>query len=411
MRVPRVPSLSIPLRRPRIPLPSGRPGVAAVSPSWRVPGIGRIAGKFTAIPLPDVPRRAKLIGIGGIAAVAIALPVLLIDFNASGTGGNSDPATVEVAQQAPQPTAETVEGSTDATEPGSSDQQTEPTASATQTATPLPTPTPTPPLSLTISEDTTWTKESSPYTLGGTVHIKQGATLIIEPGVTVSKPRSGDMFWLYDGAIIAHGTPDEPIVFDGGDNSVFFNAREYDTQASIDLDYCEIQNGLSLWSWVGSGQFVFFNLRHSEITNLSQVSHVRYSADDIHIEYNFFSKSAGFDIAHRDDTTIYIQYNRFQDRHPALSGDDDYWIQNRGSFNESETLVRYNAFDPADGIAVRLLCHQDAASINAVQNYWGTQDEEIIRAMIFDRADDATCNGYIDYTPYLKEPHPDTPPA
>jgi hypothetical protein len=36
-----------------------------------------------------------------------------------------------------------------------------------------------------ISSDTTWTTAKSPYTLTGPVLVNNGATLIIEPGVTV----------------------------------------------------------------------------------------------------------------------------------------------------------------------------------------------------------------------------------
>jgi hypothetical protein len=45
----------------------------------------------------------------------------------------------------------------------------------------------------------------------------------------------------------------------------------------------------------------------------------------------------------------------------------------------------------------------------ATENYWGTQDTQIIDQFIYDRNDDITCAGYIDYLPALTEPHPNTP--
>jgi len=59
-----------------------------------------------------------------------------------------------------------------------------------------------------ISENTTWTKQDSPYLVTDTVQIPSGVILTISPGVTVSKPSSGDIF-LINGEIYAHGTPAE----------------------------------------------------------------------------------------------------------------------------------------------------------------------------------------------------------
>jgi len=67
--------------------------------------------------------------------------------------------------------------------------------------------------STTISEDTIWTYEESPYVVSGTIRVY--ATLTIEPGVEI---RSGSVGidWEYDdarGRIIAQGTAERPIVF------------------------------------------------------------------------------------------------------------------------------------------------------------------------------------------------------
>jgi hypothetical protein len=62
-----------------------------------------------------------------------------------------------------------------------------------------------------ISRDTTWTKENSPYVITGNVLISSGASLAIDPGVTV-RFESGTGMQI-DGELIARGTEDEPIVF------------------------------------------------------------------------------------------------------------------------------------------------------------------------------------------------------
>ncbi len=62
-----------------------------------------------------------------------------------------------------------------------------------------------------ITEDTTWTESGSPYDLDATVSVKAGATLTIEPGVTVDfNAGSSAMLHVY-GAIHANGTTGSPI--------------------------------------------------------------------------------------------------------------------------------------------------------------------------------------------------------
>ena len=60
-----------------------------------------------------------------------------------------------------------------------------------------------------IAADTTWGKAKSPLVLTGPVTVKAGATLTIEPGVTVQCLLGARV--VVEGAIVARGTADEPI--------------------------------------------------------------------------------------------------------------------------------------------------------------------------------------------------------
>jgi uncharacterized repeat protein (TIGR02543 family) len=259
-----------------------------------------------------------------------------------------------------------------------------------------------------ISQSTRWTKENSPYVVTHTVQIPSGVTLTIEPGVTISMPSAGDMFLLH-GTISARGASQDKIIFDGGGNSNFFSAKGSSSDTFLDLAYCIVRNGISFWPPTGHEQYGYFSLRHSELTNLTGYSYIWYPGRDIYIEYNKFINAGGFSIGHRGDVKVYIRYNLFDKKNPGLPHFADFWIQNWASYDSSATIVKYNSFINTEGIVLKLPSGYDRAAMSATKNYWGTQDTRIIDTMIYDKNDDITCAGYIDYLPILTEPHPSTP--
>lgn len=275
---------------------------------------------------------------------------------------------------------------------------------------PPPEPTPDPIVGGAILEDTTWEKRDIPYVVTESVRIPADITLTIEPGVTITKKEnvSIDYMFVISGTLQAHGTVDNPIIFDGGGNSSFFTTRDSGSNTYLDLEYCRIKNGINLW--YSYGNLGAFSIRYSRISNLAGTSFIWYPDQDVHIEYNTFKNTGGFAIEQRHNNKVYIQYNLFDGKHRDLPDNADYWIQNRGSFNQSETIIQYNSFSSADRTALQLAPEHDSAAMTATNNYWGTQDESLIAAMIYDRNDDPTCAGYVSYSPYLTEPHPDTPP-
>ena len=250
-----------------------------------------------------------------------------------------------------------------------------------------------------IWENTTWTLENSPYIITDTVQIPANVTLTIEPGVTVTKPTAGDLFLLH-GIIRAHGTVDNKIIFDGGGNSNFFSAKGSNVNTFLDLDYCIIRNGASFWPPTGYAQYGHFSLKHSELTDLTSYSYLWYPGKDVHIEYNKFINTAGFSIG--DTVNHYIRYNLFK-------GNRGFLVRNWASGSASQTIVKYNSFIDMDGIVLELPAGYEHAAMTATENYWGTNDTDVIDSMIYDKNDDITCAGYIDYLPILSEPHPATP--
>ncbi len=68
------------------------------------------------------------------------------------------------------------------------------------------------PVSGVISSDTTWSLSNSPYIVTGNILIQSGATLTIEPGVTV-KLDSVKVIHISNGTFISKGTDQNPITF------------------------------------------------------------------------------------------------------------------------------------------------------------------------------------------------------
>ncbi len=104
-----------------------------------------------------------------------------------------------------------------------------------------------------LYDNTTWTLANSPYIVTSTVKVPSNVTLTIEAGTTIISNvdlshMTGDMFEII-GTIIAHGTVDKKITFDGSNSSTIFSAHTSDLNTFLDLDYCIIRNGRSLWWW------------------------------------------------------------------------------------------------------------------------------------------------------------------
>jgi len=291
--------------------------------------------------------------------------------------------------------------------PSSSESPPEPEPVSIPEPVPSPTPTPTTEVTGILSGDTVLTKESSPYLITDTVQVPPNVTLTIEPGVAISKPSSGDMFLLM-GKIYAHGTSQEPIVFDGGGNSkIIYTQPGY---GYGDFQYCTIQNGYDFWDRWGH-----LNLMYSTIINLSRGSNKPIGGAIIHfdsptamvnIEYNKFINTGGI-TTYDDHYGMNIRYNQFQ----GLLSPITHAGGGTPSNPPKKMIVNYNSFIEITGLALSLEPGFIgwSPSIDATENYWGTQDTNIIGQMIHDNNDDITIENIIGYLPILTEPHPSTP--
>ena len=258
----------------------------------------------------------------------------------------------------------------------------------------------------TITSNTTWTAENSPYIITDTIQIPENVNLIIEPGVTITVQSSVNTMFLINGFITAHGNISSKIVFDGNSNSNFFKTNHPVATGFVDLDYCIIRNGMSAFWFDNTGSF---NLTNSELINLSQESYLWYPSQDVFIEHNTFTNTSGIKIGTDDyssNTTgvVWVRYNLF------LSN-QGYIINNFASYGQSKTFVNNNSFTSTSGVILEVEQTSTTADMDASQNYWGITNTTIIDSMIYDKNDDASCSSYINYLPLLDVPDPDAPIA
>jgi len=113
-----------------------------------------------------------------------------------------------------------------------------------------------------INQDTTWTQANSPYTLTGPVAVNTGATLTIEPGVTVY---FNNYYIQVNGTLIAKGTSSDYIQLTGGGSITFSpNSNGWNEQTE-------------------SGSII----ENANITTTLIVNQVALKIDNNHINYGF----------------------------------------------------------------------------------------------------------------------------
>ncbi|PKH10193.1 Ig-like domain-containing protein [Planomicrobium sp. MB-3u-38] len=258
-----------------------------------------------------------------------------------------------------------------------------------------------------INSDTILTAANSPYFLTKDLQLAEGVKLTIEEGVTIDGKGFSLTAW---GALDIRGTSNQVVKI----NNLHINtgSQSYYSQElppTIDIQFAHIQGG-SLLNPGGSTGVGNLSLRDSVIKEVEEYkySYIWYPTEDVYIERNIFLNAGKLDIGIDSDIKVYINNNVFyNDRERSYYNDAD--IVNWVSYSESEVLVRNNSFLSPEGFSLKLKEGYDQTAIDGRENYWGTVDETEISNKIFDKNDDLRAASYIEYQPYLEEPHKDTP--
>ncbi|MBT2686001.1 cell wall-binding repeat-containing protein [Bacillus sp. ISL-37] len=250
-----------------------------------------------------------------------------------------------------------------------------------------------------IKEDTVWTKANSPYILNGNVQIAHGSTLTIEPGVVIEGGGYDLQTW---GDLYAVGSSSSKIIFNTinlkpGDN-------EPDEPFYINVKHSKFNSG-SVYPPTGGSIYGSIQLTDSELTNVSGYMYLWYPVEDVYIERNIFKNSGGISVGANPNKKVFIRNNVFYEWNSYY---DEFAIENWESYG-SETIVEYNSFLSNDRIALRLPNGYNNAKMIAQNNYWNTDDINVIDSMIYDRNDNLASPDYISYEPFLSNPHELTP--
>jgi hypothetical protein len=251
-----------------------------------------------------------------------------------------------------------------------------------------------------IKTDTTWNLTGSPYNITSDIQIAHGYTLSINEGVVINGDSHNISIW---GNLIVNGSSDSKVVF--YNTNISPGDNDSSEPFSINIQFSEINSG-SLYKATGSSIYGSLSLKDSELKDIPYL-YIWYPVSDCFIERNIFDNSEGISIGHSGNVKVYVTNNVFYNQAPSYG--KYFAIRNWASYNESETIVQYNSFLSTDRVALELPSGYGDAAITATNNYWNTTDTSIIDGMIYDKNDDLACAGYIDYTPFLTSPHPDTP--
>ena len=254
-----------------------------------------------------------------------------------------------------------------------------------------------------ISTDTVLVEDSSPFIITDDVQIAYGATLTISAGVKVLGDASGAAFEVF-GDLNVVGTEQNKVIFE---DLVFLPKATNNIELGrVSIDYADISNSQIVVNDQGS-----VTLRNSILSDMPVIDLFLPDADCV-FERNVFINTGGIEARVSGGEIVIIRNNVFYNSKPGDG--DEFSIKNTAANGSSEVIAEYNSFMNADRIAMRVGTEADGVDqphLIGVNNYWGTDDTDVIDAMIFDNNDDLSALIQISYSPFLIAPHVDTPDA
>ena len=321
-----------------------------------------------------------------------------------------------------------------------------------------------------ISQDTTWTKTNSPYSLTGPMGVSQGVTLTIEPGATVNL---NSYYITVNGTLIAKGTNSDKIQINGIDGSppgiplgsslaisftygiiinnnensigstfenVIINSVRMALGSSSIIDHCTVIGFVAGQSTIISNNLVtgvLFAGGNSQVLNNTIKGGIQAEYESPIISNNVISGGGrGNGIWFYLSDNITISGNTITDCEQAIFAQGGNGIIDRNfiadntdgitiSYGATVTLQKNTIEKNRVGIQVgsdvrpvviynNLLDNSydiylgSSVNINVANNWWGTTDTQAINQTIFDNKNDFNL-GTVTFVPFLTTPNTEAP--
>ncbi|MBI5203470.1 MAG: hypothetical protein HZA11_00965 [Nitrospirae bacterium] len=260
-----------------------------------------------------------------------------------------------------------------------------------------------------LDKDTVWKGNILIY---GTVWVKRGVTLIIEPGAVIKFKKQdrdnngiGDGELIIEGRIIARGTKKDRIIFTSAEEKP--DAKDWSyllflaTGSDSILDYCEFRYAFS------GLQIHYSNAKVSNCFFEKNNEGLRYNRSNVVIEHNNFL-----------DNEIGIRFVRLEGK--AVINDNMISKNNVGILfmQPHGKTVNFYMEQPVSGIELPVIVNNNiynnndynykigerrSIALDVTKNWWGSAKSEAIEEFIYDKKSDNNL-GEVIYSPFLAEP-------
>lgn len=235
----------------------------------------------------------------------------------------------------------------------------------------------------------------SEYEIDGTIQILEGVTLTIEQG-TVIQSGAIEVF----GSLDVRGSELKPVIF----NNVIIKGGGGTYTSSLKISHARFNSG-GIDMGVRHNSFILEDSILQSTNEWTLYAHPNDVPD--YIERNIFLNTGGVTVYALAWEQTFIRNNYFYN--PTTQ----YAIKNSLAVYDYPIITEYNSFVEISKYAVILEPPVSPGFINAAMtaynNYWGTEDINIIEQLIYDLNDDINADSYIPFIPYLTEHHADTP--
>jgi len=231
--------------------------------------------------------------------------------------------------------------------------------------------------------DTTWLASKSPYIVTGRIQIAAGATLKVEPGVSVIGSGYSLESW---GSVSMQGTREKPIRVE--DLNTFDNST-IQVPGKFTLSFVEyIRGGL-----LSSGNGALVSVSDCVLRDIG----------------NQIVLASGLSVSHRFERNLLAGCCGIMAIGPLILNGNTFTATNSSCTDVSaqDSLVgSSNSFDPYTEYVIFV----GPKSVDLRNNYWGGLSDSEIPGRIFDNNDDLFISGVAQFLPTLAAPSSDAPP-